>query len=207
MTYESIQGLLSPAAIAAAIAGIFGMVGLLINLVVNGRVQRVDAQLKYHTAQINEINAQISKRMAELRESELRSASVYRVAEMMWKRYERLFNDVSELNSLLTRHSSSPGPFPSELTDRAVSLCSSISYVASPRGAFNEEFNTQLGHIREFFFNGGDYLKKRTGLTTAFNLNCWILLDSEFEQITKTVLSGGIQEKPDLRPYKWPQIV
>lgn len=184
-----------PRVVAALIAGLFGI----LLFMMNKNFKRIELSIIETNSHLN---AQINKRNADLKEIELSNHSAHHVGNLLFQRFQELKREVSELKALLYLHFDSTGPFDHDLQMRVLQLTSSISHWVSPRGAFNEEFVMELGHIHEFFEKGGDYWKNKKNFISAFDMNCWKLIDAEYAQAIDTLLSGELVERRELTPYK-----
>ncbi len=189
---------LSPTIISAIVSGV---VALLI-FAINHKMKKIEISIKAHNVEIAEYSTHLAQRMADLKEVELSNASAHRTADALLRRYETLRSEVAELNALLTLFYKEKEPAPDETKRRALLLCSSISHTVTPKGAFCEEFIIQLGHIREFFCKGSGYWENHVNFMTNFDLNCWLLVDSEYSRILKTLETGLLSETQELTPYK-----
>ncbi len=179
----------------AGIAACASVFGIYLNFFLGKSLQRIDLEIKNYMAQTQSELARIAARQASLKELELKNVAAGKVADALLRRYEALRNDVRDILALLTLYEYERGPFSDEVKIQAFSLCHSISLFVSPKGAFNEEVNLQLGHIREFFTHGSSYWRAYSNIHGAFRWNCWLLMDAKFERIRKTIATGSIVER------------
>jgi len=187
--------LTDPRVVAAMIAGLFG----LLFLAMNKKFKRIELSI----AEANTLlNAQMNERTADLKEVELSNHSAHHAGQIMFQRFKALKHEISELKALLYLHFDEKGPFSMEMQTQVNQLTASISHWVSPRGDFNEEFVMQLGQIREFFEKGGDYWINRKHFIGAFDLNCWMLIDAEYDQVIETLMSGELVQRRELLPHK-----
>lgn len=182
----------TPSVFAASIAAIAAILTAVTTVLVNRRLQLIDLDLKRSTAAIAKQTADIAAKQAELKESELKAAAAFRVADTLLKRHEALRNDVCSLLTLLDLNRQSPDPIQGEVRKDIISRCNSISLFVSPRGEFNETLNIQLDHITASLEEGNRYWQHRPGFFTAFRLNCWNLVDAEFDRIRDTIQKGEL---------------
>ncbi len=182
----------TPDVLAASIAAFAAILSATASLLVNRRLQLIDLDLKRSTAAIAKQTADIAAKQADLKETELKAAAAFRASDTLLKRHEVLRNDVCSLLTSLDLNRSSPGPIHGEVRKDIVTKCNSISLFVSPRGEFDEMLNIQLDHITTFLDEGENYWRNRPGFLAAFRLNCWNLIDAEFDRIRDTIQKGEL---------------
>ncbi len=193
----------TPAVFAASIAAFAAILTATATLFINRRLQLIDLDLKRSTAAIAKQTADIAAKQADLKESELRAAAAFRASDTLLKRHEALRNDVCSLLTLLDLNRLSPGPIQGEVRKEIVTKCNSISLFVSPRRKFDETLNVQLDHVTAFLDEGEGYWRHRPGFFAAFRLNCWNLIDAEFDRIRDTIQKGELvaRRQPEARTF------
>ncbi|UXN57712.1 hypothetical protein [Phyllobacterium zundukense] len=185
------------------IAALTGIITTAVTIRNSRKLQIVDLDIKGYAAATAKEMALIAERQADLRDVELKNATAFRLAEMLFKRYEALRNDISDLRTMLDLYKNSPGELADAVRERILSPCNSISLHVSPKGSFDEEFNTQIEHIKAFLHSGHEYWQARRDFFAAFDLNCWKLVDAEFARVQETIAKGRLVERHQPEPSKF----
>lgn len=189
-----------PVASATLVASI---VTLTLQAILTRRARQVDEQLRIRTTLQGERNAETASSLNALKERELKNAATARWAEVIERRTDRLQENLAELLGLVVLLEQEPSEVGQETRARLLRLCSSISLSISPRGAFAEALNIQLGHLREVAILGPSYLKERPGLISSFQTNAWKIIDADRDRVTEALVEGQTIERRQLEPDRW----
>lgn len=190
-----------PVAVAALITA-FGT--LILQWGLNRRTRRLDEELGVHAARLGERNTETASALADLKQVEVTNAAASKWIDIVERRTDSLQADFAELLGLLGvyAHDDRDG-IGGKGRERMAQLGRSISLAIPPRGAFAEELNVQLGHIREAVQNGPEYLTERPGLLWALQTNAWKIVDAERSRVLEAISAGKPIERPELKPECW----
>ncbi|MNR18384.1 hypothetical protein D3C85_1351100 [compost metagenome] len=138
--------------------------------------------------------------LADLKKIELSNATAVKYADIVEQRAVRLHADLAELLAIVELIAAEPPLDTQEDRRHCLRLITSISLALSPRGGFAEEFNLELGHLREAAINGSAYLKKRQDMLTSFRRKAWMIIDAEYDRALASISTGSAMPRPALSP-------
>lgn len=188
--------------IAASIASATGVITLILTLIQNSSFKRNENRISTINAKINEVNSNISIKLADLKETEIRLSSKYRMLDILTTKWQKTQDYTAELLGIMDLYFNDKCAISEEEKKRVSYLCNILSLQESPKGKFNEEFNIQLGSIRSFFLNNTNIKVSYIDFYVAFKMNCWYLIDHRLNEINRSLELGEIVSLPKIEPYK-----
>lgn len=199
-----------PAAVtlyAALIAAGVSIFSLLFNYRANKKSEKIRSSLEENNIAIRHFSAvtneQITREFNDIKKQELQRVDRWQFATVLLKRHDGLREAIAELLTILDQNYDCDKPVKDEILERFRLQKNKISLYCPPRGDFLEELNTQMTHIEVSLSTGkklSDEFSSHFG--AVFHMNCWILLNAEFDRIMKLIEpETNIQlELPE--PYK-----
>ncbi|RIV80483.1 hypothetical protein D2V17_19420 [Aurantiacibacter xanthus] len=188
-----------PAAVTTLAAAILTV---MLTAVVNARNIRFTQAFQRHGAAMAEQAAATASTLADLKTIELENAAATKYADIVERRAARLHEDFADLLSIVEWMLQTPPIDTDEDRRQLVRLSNAISLAISPRGAFAEELNIQLGHLREAAAQGASYLVARPDFLTSFQFNAWRIVDAEYDRAAESVSSGRTVPRSRLKPFR-----
>lgn len=189
----------SPAAIGTVVAA---LITVALTFLLNLRSVRFGREFQRHAALMAEENAKTAAALADLKKAELEHARAAKFAEIVESRAVRLHDDLAEFLGIVDLMTQDPPAASDEDRRRVTRLMRAISLAISPRGDFAEEFNIQLGHVREAAKQGSGYLRGREDMLTSLRHNAWKIVDAEYDRALASISSGESLARPELKPTR-----
>ena len=195
-----INNLLSPPSWLVTLSPVLAaLVTVVFTALMNRRNARFTRDFQRHSAQMAEKAAETADALASLKNIEMSNATAVQYAQIVETRARRLHDDLAELLAITDLMSACPSLATDEDRRRCLRLVSSLGLAISTRGDFGEEFNIELGHLREAAIQGSTYLDTRRDTLGSLQLKAWRIIDAEYDRALDSVSTGATKERPVLK--------
>ncbi|MFT8419236.1 MAG: hypothetical protein ABF636_10480 [Acetobacter sp.] len=188
--------------VAAAITNAAGMISIFLTIRQNSSFKRNENRISEINTEINDVNKTISNKLANLKETEIKLSSKYRMLDILTVKWQKTQDCTAELLGIMDLHFNDKCAISEDEKKRVSYLCNFLSLQESPKGKFNEEFNVQLDSIKYFLLNNTNIIASYTEFYSVFKLNCWYLIDHRLNEINQSLESGKIVSLPKIEPHK-----
>lgn len=177
---------------ASLITAAVSLFSLVFNYRVNRKSEKIRLSLDENNMAIRHFSAvtneQITREFNDIKKQELEHADRWQSAAVLLKRYDGLREAIAELLTIIDQTYHCDKPVKDEILERFRLQKNMISLYFPPRGPLGEELNIQMSHIEGSLSTGkelSDNFSSHFG--SAFRMNCWNLLNSEFTRIMKLI--------------------
>ncbi|WP_422531830.1 hypothetical protein [Bartonella apihabitans] len=192
---------------SALIAAGVSVISMLFNFFTNSKSEKIRLGLDENNMIIRHFSAvtneQITREFNDIKKQEIERADRWQFATVLLKRHDGLREAIAELLTILDQNYDCDKPVKDEILERFRLQKNMISLYFPPRGPFAEELNIQMAHIEVSLSTGkklSDNFSSHFG--AAFHMNCWSLLNAEFDRIMKLIEPETNIQLDLPKPYK-----